>query len=400
MREKALTGTLVVELAEYVAGPYCAKLLAELGADVIKVERPPLGDPARRRGPFAGDLPHSERSILFFYVNAGKRAITLDVGEATGRDVLRRLLERADVLVEDWAPGALERLGLGYDSLHPLNPRLVMTSISPFGHTGPYHDFSAKQLNVFHASGHTLRDNAEGTRDMPTSAPGHVVDYDAGLSAAVATLAALFHQGLTGHGQHIDASKQGAEAALGRVELGVGANEGLMTHNPRGAGPGSLMRARDGDVVFTPAEPHQVLAMVELMGNPEWARGFGAMEEAMQARSNWSDIGERMAEWIAEQESVPLMERGQALGCPIGVVRSPADLLASAQYKARHFFADVDMGLDGTAAFATVPYRFSRTPWALERPAPRLGEHNEEILCGRLGFARRELAALRGTGII
>ena len=401
-REKALAGTRIVELAEFVAGPYCSKLLADLGAEVVKIERPPRGDPARSSGPFPGDLPHPEKSGLFLYVNSNKLGITLDVGTATGREVFRRLVEHADVLIEDLAPGAMDELGLGYASLKAANPRLIMTSITPFGQTGSSRDYKARQLNVFHARGrgYSLRENTDGGGGIPTSAPGCVVEYDAGLSAAVATLAALFHQSLTGRGQHIDVSKQEAEAALERVELGVGANEGLLRRQPSGSGPGALMRSKDGYVVFTSAEPHQWRAMVELMGNPAWARGSGSVEEAVQARSNWSEIGKLMEAWMAEQESVPLVERGQALGCPIGVVRSPADLLASSQYRARHFFTSVETWDRAMAAYASAPYRFSRTPWALERPAPKLGEHNEEILCGRLGYARRELAVLRGTGIV
>ncbi len=138
MTTGALSGLSVLELGSMVAAPYCAKLLADLGADVVKVEAPGLGDPARRRGPFPDDVPHLERSALFLYLNTSKRGVTLDLGSETGRRIFRDLARDVDVLIEDWAPGELERIGLGYFQLSELNPRLIVTSITPFGQTGPY----------------------------------------------------------------------------------------------------------------------------------------------------------------------------------------------------------------------------------------------------------------------
>ncbi|MBN1613068.1 MAG: CoA transferase, partial [Deltaproteobacteria bacterium] len=188
MAEKALKGVKVLEFAGFVTGPYCTKLLADLGAGVIKIERPGLGDPARNRGPFPDDQPHPERSGLFLYLNTNKSGVTLDTGSPTGRRLFLEMIRRADILVEDHPPGAMETMGLGYDELEEVNPGLIMTSITPFGQTGPYRDYRAYGLNVAHASGSgylTPVSPPEGDLG-PVKAGGFFDEYCNGLSAAAA----------------------------------------------------------------------------------------------------------------------------------------------------------------------------------------------------------------------
>jgi crotonobetainyl-CoA:carnitine CoA-transferase CaiB-like acyl-CoA transferase len=153
MSEGALDSVRVIELCNMVAGPYCTKLLADLGAEVIKVENPGIGDEARGRGPFLNDIPHQERSGLFFYLNTNKLGITLSLERDEGKNVFKRLLNETDILVEDWPPGTMDSIGLGYEDLIGLNPGLVMTSITPFGQSGPYKDYKAYPLNSFHSCG-------------------------------------------------------------------------------------------------------------------------------------------------------------------------------------------------------------------------------------------------------
>jgi crotonobetainyl-CoA:carnitine CoA-transferase CaiB-like acyl-CoA transferase len=143
----------VIELADFVAGPYCGKLLADFGADVIKIETPGRGDDARYIGPFKDDMVNPEASGTFLYLNTNKRSLELDIQTESGREMLRELLRNADVLIEDKMPGTLDRLGLGYEDLHALNPNLIVTSITPFGQVGPYKDYKAYHLNLYHASG-------------------------------------------------------------------------------------------------------------------------------------------------------------------------------------------------------------------------------------------------------
>ncbi|MCK4242122.1 MAG: CoA transferase, partial [Dehalococcoidia bacterium] len=153
MAEKALAGVKVLEFASFVSGPYCVKLLADLGAEVAKIEKPGVGDEARRRGPFPNDIPHPERSGLFLYLNTNKLGITLDVNSQTGKRIFKQLVEWADILVEDNPPKVMEELGFDYETLKTINPQLVMTSLTPFGQSGPYRDYKAYGLNISHGSG-------------------------------------------------------------------------------------------------------------------------------------------------------------------------------------------------------------------------------------------------------
>jgi crotonobetainyl-CoA:carnitine CoA-transferase CaiB-like acyl-CoA transferase len=191
----------VLDLSEGVAGAYCTKILAGFGADVIKIERPGAGDTLRRHGPFRGDSPHAEKSALFLYLNTGKRSITLDIAQRTGGLLFRRLVEEAEVVVESFPPGHLTGLGLGYGSLASIKPRLVMTSVTPFGQDGPYAAYRATNLTALAASG---RMAAMGGGSEPTNSGGYEAEYQAGLHAFAATAVAAFSADATEVGQHID----------------------------------------------------------------------------------------------------------------------------------------------------------------------------------------------------
>jgi crotonobetainyl-CoA:carnitine CoA-transferase CaiB-like acyl-CoA transferase len=192
----------VLDLSEDVAGAYCTKLLAGFGADVIKIERPGGGDPIRRHGPFPDDLPHGEKGALFLYLNTGKKSITLDLAQRSGALILRRLVEGAEVLVESFPPGWLAELGLGYESLARIKPRLVMTSVTPFGQDGPYAGYKATNLTAFAAGGQMV---VTGDPDRePLKNGGYQAEYQAGLHAFAATAVAAFSADATEVGQHID----------------------------------------------------------------------------------------------------------------------------------------------------------------------------------------------------
>lgn len=192
----------VLDLSEGVAGAFCTKLLAGFGADVIKVERPGRGDPLRRHGPFADDLPHSETGALHLYLNSGKKSITLDIAQRTGALIFRRLVEEAEVVVESFPPGHLADLGLGYESLARIKPRLVMTSVTPFGQDGPYAGYKATDLTAF-AGGGQMAMTGEPERE-PLKNGGYQAEYQAGLHAFAATAVAAFSADATEVGQHID----------------------------------------------------------------------------------------------------------------------------------------------------------------------------------------------------
>jgi crotonobetainyl-CoA:carnitine CoA-transferase CaiB-like acyl-CoA transferase len=374
----SLSGLNVVELGGMVAAPFCTKLLADLGANVIKLETPGGGDPARSRGPFPDDVPNRERSALFLYLNTSKRSVTLDLGTPAGQRFFEELVADADILVEDRAPGELEALGLGYAELAARNPRLIMTSITPYGQTGPNRDRRAHHLNLYHAAGHTSPFARSETTDgrAPSRAGGYLGDYDAGLSAALGTLAAVCGREVSGRGQHIDASKQEAMMSLERVTIGRFANEPDPFSGP--GRPGGLTKAKDGWVMLTALEAHQWEGLVRAMGNPEWTKAEWC-DSWLDRMEHAEEINAHINAWAAGLTRDEIYHRAQAEGTPAAPVRDVAEVLEWEQARMRGFFRELDHSEAGRLSYPTAPYRCSRTSW-VGSAAPLLGQHNKEVL--------------------
>ncbi|MFA5374955.1 MAG: CoA transferase [Dehalococcoidia bacterium] len=403
MIKTALGGLKVLEYAQFVSGPYCTKLLADLGAEVIKIEPPLVGDSARRREPFLDDIPGLERSGFFLFLNTSKLGITLDPDMATGREIFLRLVADCDVLIEDNPPLSMKGRGFDYESLSKINPHLIMTSITPFGQSGPYRDYKAYHLNTYHGSGvaRVLSSILPKETPVPVKGPGFLGDFDAGLCAATATMAALYGRLLSGEGQHIDISKQEALMALERVEIGMYGNEGETKFSTvfMQQMMGGLQRCKDGYVLITLGGDHHWEGLLKLLGNPDWAQ-----EEHFQGElgkyKHAQEINEHIADWIKDYTKDELYHRCQKLNCPIGMVTTVADLAASKQLEARGFFGDVEHPVMGKVKCPTAPYHFSETPHRFHHPAPMLGEHNEEIFVDRLGYSKEDIVRLREAGVI
>jgi crotonobetainyl-CoA:carnitine CoA-transferase CaiB-like acyl-CoA transferase len=385
-----------------VAGPYCGKLLADLGAEVIKIEAPESGDEAREKGPYLHDIPGPERSGLFLYLNSNKLGITLNIETSVGREIFQRLAEHVDILIEDKPPGTMTDLGLGYDSLSKINPRLIMLSITPFGQTGPYKDYKAYHINIFHGSGlgYLLPTYSQEPEREPVKGAGLMGEYDCGLSAAVAALVAVYARHTTDLGQYIDMSKQEALANLQRVELGeyptMGIIEKRTTQRPL---VGGLVRCKDGYVTLTARADHQWGALVQLMDNPAWAQ-----EEWCQDESSRSENAERLraliAEWAVQHTKDEIHHNGQRLGVITAAVNTTEDVFRSRQLQEREFFVEIEHPEAGRIVYPGAPFRLSKTPWKLTHPAPLLGEHNHQILGYRLGYSTDELRAMSEAGIL
>jgi CoA:oxalate CoA-transferase len=400
MAETALAGLKVLEYCQMISGPYCGKLLADLGAEVIKVEEPPAGDAARTRGPFPNDVPHPEKSGLFLYLNTNKLGIILNPRTTSGRQVFQRLAEQADVLIEDQPPGEMANLGLDYASLSAINPHLIFTSITPFGQTGPYRDYKSYHLNLYHASGHSsffYVAPKERRKEAPVVAGGEVGDYDGGLAAAVATLAALFSRLTTGQGQHIDISKFEALLALERVVVARFANTPEPPDWPGMVG--GLLPCQDGHVVITAVQAHQWQALMELMGNPAWAQDEKCRNEITRSQHR-DEIQPLLEEWMAQHPKEELYHKGQDFGVPIGPVRTSAEIAKWPQARQRGFFAPLDHPQASRLEYPTAAYKMSETPWRGERAAPLLGEHNEQVYCGRLGYSKEQLTRMTADGTV
>jgi crotonobetainyl-CoA:carnitine CoA-transferase CaiB-like acyl-CoA transferase len=403
MPDKALSSVRVLEYCHLVAGPYCSKLLADLGAEVVKIEQPGVADPARRRGPFLNDMPHPERSGLFLYLNTNKLGVTLNLADQRGKNIFLKLVEAVDILIEDQHPGFWSGLGLGYEQLRQINTRLVMTSITPFGQTGPYRDFKCYPLNLFHAGGEGYLTPGWGGYEPdrpPLRAGRYVGDYESGLSAAVAALGAFYWQQATGQGQHVDVSQQQSLMALNPGEIRYYPNLGAVASRAtRTLSFGGILPCKDGYVELSIYEEHQWQALLKLMGEPEWAKQDKFKDRLSRSQNN-AELNLLLAEWMKQHTKEELYHSGQALGVPIAPYNNTREVVASSQLSHRAFFVEIEHPETAKTRYPSAPYKFSRTPWRAERPAPLLGQHNEEIYGQRLGFSRQEIARLRQAGVI
>lgn len=398
MAGAALSDLTVLECGDGVAGAFAAKALADLGADVIKIE-PPEGDAARRAGPFPDDIAHPERSGQFLYLNANKRGVTLDLDSVHGRTVLRELPRRVDILITDLPPPRLDALELDYPSLYALNPRLIMTCISPFGHTGPYRDYKGSDLITWHMGG-TGHGTPFNTVTTPAAQPplrggGHQADCLAGWTAAAATMAAVFHRETYGVGQMVDVSAVEAVASMIRASFSAYSYDRptVPTTRLKIASPW-IYPCKDGYISTSTLRDHWWDALKDLMGRPEWAESdsFGSL---LLRRQNADALDALLEVWFGEHTREELYRMLVPRGIPCFPVNTIEDVVNSPQYRARGFFVVQEHPVAGTITQPGSPIRFSGTPWALRRPAPLLGQHNEEVL-GDLLRANHESTDLAG----
>ena len=410
MADQALSDVKVIDLTYHIGGPFCTKLLADYGADVIKIENPDGGDIARRKGPFPGDIPHPEKSGTFLYLNTNKRGMTLNLETNTGRNILKELVKDADILVENFEPKKMQEWGLTYDTLKEVNPRLIMTSISNFGQWGPYRDFKATEIVIAGMGGPMIATGKAGREPLKyyDSASACQVAF----SALIATLANLRHVRKTGTGQHIDVSM--FEALLSSVNLRgqyileyqySGRTETRrQTETPAGSILSALgVPCKDGFVQFTALtvmEPWfsrfaRWIGHPELLEDPQMATVDLRMGEEqggiLDALGRAYCLDHTKAELMKS-----MLEHSIAGGC----VNTVADVVADPQMQAREFFVEVDHPVAGKFRYPGSLFRPSQTPWCVRRPAPTLGEHNEEVYCDRLGYSKQDLVRLRQQNII
>jgi len=379
--EGPLTGLRVLEVGELVSAAYATKLLADLGADVVKIESPG-GDAARRRGPFPDARRDPDASGLFCYLNANKRGVTLDLAAPAGRSAMDGLVARADVVVHNVHPSGRAALGLVYDRLAAINPRLVLASISPFGAVGPHAGYRATDLVSWCAGGlATLNGDPAHPELPPLKAYGDQASFQAGLNATVPVLGALFERLQSGLGQHVEVSVQESVTAILELTFEYFPYCGLVASRlgAKPIQPLCFMECRDGWVFVCCVEEHQWKQFVALMGDPEWA-GMELFEDRLARGKNFDALQALLQEWCREQSVMELYEAAQQRRIPFAPVSTVGDLLASPHLAARGFFATLEIPTAGSVRVPGAPYRFSETPWRLRRPAPRLGQHTAEVL--------------------
>ncbi|MCS5637747.1 MAG: CoA transferase [Myxococcota bacterium] len=400
----SLSGRRVLEIADE-SGVYCGKLLADMGADVIKVE-PPGGGASRSIPPFVGDEPGPDRSFHFLYMNTSKRGITLDIRRPESRPILRELALKADIVLETLPPGQLDELGIGYATLAAAKPAAVVTSITGFGQTGPRAGWKSSDL-VAGAVGGPLYVTGEAD-DPPVSLAGEQHFLMASAFAASSSLIALLSAGQTGKGQHVDISLQETTLAVSHIS-GVGkwlddgiiprrVGTGLTASVPSGAYPCS-----DGRVylmVNRPAHWKALAAWIhEETGNEEVLDPL--FEGPSSRRIEYRELLDLFISELTGLHTVQeIFHEGQRRHIAFTPFQTPESVAADPHLASRNYFVELDHPGVGLLRYPGAPFRPEATPWAMSRPAPRVGEHNDEIFAGELGLGADTVRTLSQTGVI
>jgi formyl-CoA transferase len=396
---KALAGIRVIDMTHNQAGPACTQILGFLGADVIKLEEPKGGDIARRN---MRDRPDSD-SLFFLVLNANKKSLTLNLKSEQGKALFRRVVAQSDVLVENFGPGALDRLGLGYAALKQINPRLVYATIKGFGTYGPYAEFKSFEP-IAQAMG-----GAMSVTGFPDNPPTYVMpaigDSGTGMHMAIGILAALQQRHATGEGQHVEVSMQDAVVNLIRVSLRDHQRRGAaMPRNGNQLGqtvPGTTYPCAPGgpnDYVFVYAQQQMwpafcgVIGRGDLVGDPRFAT------EAVRWQ-NRTVLEAVIVEWTKGRTKHEIMRLMGKAGVPCGACQDTGEVLADPHLAAREMIVDVNYPTRGTYQTVGCPIKLSGSPVAVTRP-PLLGEHTEALLGTLCGVDPDEMARLRDDGVV
>jgi crotonobetainyl-CoA:carnitine CoA-transferase CaiB-like acyl-CoA transferase len=403
--QQPLEGLLVVDLTEWVAGPNCTKQLADYGARVVKIERPG-GDPARRMGPYPGDRADPECSALFLHLNTNKDSVVVDLGVPAGAELVRTLAARADIVVDSHRPGTLATLGLGAEDLLAAKADLVVTSVTPFGQTGPYRDWEMTEI-VAYAMGGSMSSSGEPDRE-PVKLAGHAVLMQSGATAATATLGALVHAQLTGQGQHVDvATFETQNGSFDRrryyllsYQYSGAVRPRVATAGSGQAGVGGRFECADGKQVTTGIIwPDHVSRMVKVLADDHLTELWEQCGLELAARHG-DLINTLLAKWAAGRHARAAMREAQAAGWPVVVVNDPLLLLEDEHLVARGFWATAAHPVAGPLPHAGPPFRIDGGGWRLRRPAPMLGQDTDRVLSELAGLPRDRIADLRREGVV
>jgi crotonobetainyl-CoA:carnitine CoA-transferase CaiB-like acyl-CoA transferase len=392
-----LTGLKVIDLSHIMAGPACSMLLADMGAEVIKVERLPNGDDSRRMVP----PTIADQSAAFLIMNRNKRGIVLDLRTDAGRAVLRRLLKNADVLIENFRRGALDQMGFGYGAVHALNPRLIYCSISGFGRTGPYGDRGGFDLVAQGMTG-LMSITGEGPGRPPVKVGAPVTDITAGILAALGIVAALYARESTGQGQMIDTSL--FEAGIiqtywhSAMAFAVGRAPGAMgSAHPLNA-PYQAFPTSDGWITVGAANQGNWLRLVEALEAPElgedprFSTNAGRMHNLEALTAALTSLFER-------RSSADWLQRLEKAGVPAGPVLRVDEMHTDPQALAREMIVETVHPTAGRVKAIGLPIKFSETPGAVRLPAPLFGQDTREVLRAN-GFSDSEIDQLAAQGVV
>ena len=394
-----LNGVRILDLTSGVSGPWCTKLLADYGADVIKVERPATGDESRGHGPFPGGLPHREKSALFLWLNTSKRSITLDLEAASGRALALRLAARCDAVVTDFRPSEAQPLRLTHDDFAAANPKIISTSVTAFGQSGPYADWLATNLTSYAAGGQHYLTGDAGRE--PLQHGGYQALYQAGTWAFGATLAALWNARETGIGQQAEVAGQEVMAAILEIYLPDYAyrkSEALTTRRGNfSSAVVGIYPALDGYIGIH-AMPKNWPQLIQAM-DAEWMATDERFADNRARLRNNDDLMAQMFIFAAGVTRKEASDRAGQFRAPISPVNTVADLLESEHLTTRAFFRELEHPAAGTLRYPVPGARMPATPPEL-RPSPLLGQHNAGVYGDLLGVTSHDLATLSAAGVI
>jgi crotonobetainyl-CoA:carnitine CoA-transferase CaiB-like acyl-CoA transferase len=397
--EPALAGVRVVELGSGVAAPFCARLLADQGADVIKVEPPGRGDTTRGRGPFATASPHRDAGALFLTLNTGKRSVAIDAATPTGRTLLGRLMATADIVVSGLRPSSAERLGLDDAAITAVNPRAVRVAITSYGLSGPLRDAPASELALACAGGLAY---LTGEYENPPTKPAlEQCQYMAGAHAAVGVLGALWHSEATGQGQLVEVSVHEVVASILQAKFGFYSYMGVVhRRQPKGRGglQYALMPCADGHIapMYVPGANVDWDLFAAFLDIPE------LLDERFATRAgrieNAAELDRLLVTRFADRGKYDWFHTAQEWRLTFGLVQTPAELLACPQLAARDFWRDVEHPVAGALRIPARLFQSTEAAKPALRPAPRLGEHTAEVL-SELDVGAVDGAALHAAGV-
>ncbi|MBC7993888.1 MAG: CoA transferase [Rhizobacter sp.] len=406
-----LAGVRILDLSRVLAGPWCTQTLADLGADVIKIERPMKdgvgGDDTRGWGPpFLKDRDGHDTAEAAYYLgtNRNKRSITVDIAQPEGQALIRRLAGQCDVFIENFKVGDMARYGLDADSLRALYPRLVYCSVTGFGQTGPYRERAGYDYAVQGMGG--LMSVTGERDDLPGGGPQKVgvavADLFTGMYATVAILAALRHRGATGEGQAVDMALLDTQVAmlanLGANYLATGVAPGRIGNAHQNIVPYQVFETSDGHLILAVGNDSQFAKFCSVAGRPDLAQDPRFIKNADRVRHR-ATLVPLLADILKSRKKYDWLPALEAAKVPCGAINNLAEVFSDPHVQARDMTVSMPHPLTDTLQLVASPMKLSATPVQYRRPPPLLGEHTDEVL-RELGWSAAELAALRKTGAI
>lgn len=393
---KPLENIVILDLTRVLAGPYCGMVLADYGCNVIKIESPGDGDDSRAFGPFVG-----KESAYFMSLNRNKRSMTLNLKEQEACDLFKDMVKKADVVLENYRPGTMEKFGLGYDDLKKINPQIIYAACSGFGHTGPYSQKPGYDILAQAMGGIMSITGPEG--GDPVRVGASIGDIIAGLFTAIGVLMALHHRTAAGEGQKIDVSMLDCqlailENAIARYFVNGVAPKPLGTRHPS-ITPFDAFKSKDGAIIVGAGNDRLWEKLCDIIGRSELKADERFKSNALRTQ-NFKDLygflnnafqGKTTDEWIAALE---------AAGIPCGPINTIDRVVSDPQVLFRDMIVETNHPVAGPVKMAGVPVKLSVTPGSVDKPAPMLGQHTEEILQEVLGLKADEIAGLRRRNVL